>query len=137
MTRPMKIARNTAIGIAALVVFLLAGAILTVRTEWFRNYVKQKIVTATEDGTGGKVEIRSFAFDWTHLRAVVDDFVIHGNEPAGADPFVRAGRVELDLRLFTSVTRLFELAYLGVDKPAVNILVSPDGSTNVPTPKVK
>ena len=137
MSRPMRIARNVAVGLAALIVLLLTATILTVRTDWFRNYVKQKIITATEDGTGGKVDIGSFDFAWTRLRAVVTDFVIHGNEPAGSDPFVRAARVELELRLFTSVTRLFELAYLGVDKPAVNILVFADGHTNVPTPKQK
>jgi translocation and assembly module TamB len=133
----MKIVRNVAIGLAALIVLLLVGTILTVRTDWFRSYVRQKIITATEDGTGGKVEIGSFEFAWTRLRAVVTDFVIHGNEPAGSAPFVRAARVELDLRLFTSLTRPFELAYLGVDKPGLNILVFPDGHTNVPTPKVK
>ena len=132
-----RILRNAAIGLAALIVLLLVGTILTVRTDWFRNFVRQKIITATEDGTGGKVEIGSFEFAWSRLRAVVTDFVIHGNEPAGAAPFVRAARVELDLRLFTSLKRPFELAYLGVDKPQVNILVFPDGRTNVPTPKQK
>jgi translocation and assembly module TamB len=133
----MRIARNVAVGLAALILLVLTATILTVRTDWFRNYVKQKIITATEDGTGGKVDIGSFDFAWTRLRAVVTDFVIHGNEPAGSDPFVRASRVELDLRLFTSVTHPFELAYLGVDKPAVNILVFADGHTNIPTPKQK
>src|SRR5260370_29888460 len=137
MSGRMKIARNIAIGIGALIVLLVVGTILTVRTDWFRSYVRQKIITATEDGVGGKVEIGSFEFAWSHLRAVVNDFVIHGNEPAGSDPFVRAARVELDLRMFTSLKHPFELAYLGVDKPQVNILVFPDGRTNVPTPRVK
>src|SRR5579862_7363856 len=127
MSGRMRTVRNAAIGLVALIVLLLAGTILTVRTDWFRNFVRQKIITATEDGTGGKVEIGSFEFAWTRLRAVVTDFVIHGNEPAGSDPFVRAARVELDLRLFTSIRRPFELAYLGVDKPGVNIIVFPDG----------
>ncbi len=137
MSGRMKTVRNAAIGLVALIVLLLAGTILTVRTDWFRNFVRQKIITATEEGTGGKVEIGSFEFAWSRLRAVVTDFVIHGNEPAGSDPFVRAARVELDLRLLTSLTRLFELACLSVDKPGVNIIVYPDGRTNVPTPKQK
>jgi translocation and assembly module TamB len=137
MSGRTRILRNAAIGLAALIVLLVVGTIITVRTDWFRNFVRQKIITATEDGTGGKVEIGSFEFAWSRLRAVVTDFVIHGNEPAGAAPFVRAARVELDLRLFTSLKRPFELAYLGIAKPEVNILVFPDGRTNVPTPKQK
>jgi len=88
-------------------------------------------------GYGGKVDLGAFSFDWKRLRAVVTDFVIHGDEPAGSAPFVRAARVEMDLRLFTSVTRVFEVAYLGIDRPEANILVFPDGRTNVPTPKQK
>jgi translocation and assembly module TamB len=137
MSGRMRIARNAAIGLAALSVLLLVGTVLTVRTDWFRNYVKQKIITATEEGTGGKVDIGSFEFAWSHLRVVVTDFVIHGDEPAGSDPFVRAARVELDLRLFTSIKSLFELSYLGVDKPEVNVMVFADGRTNVPIPKQK
>ena len=137
MSRRMKILRNGVIGFVSLILLLVAGAVLTVRTHWFRNYVKQKIITATEERIGGRVAIGSFEFAWPKLHTVVTDFVIHGNEPAGSDPFARAGRVELDLRLFTSLKRLFELAYLGVDKLEVNVLVLPDGRTNIPTPKLK
>src|SRR5438046_1517255 len=103
MSRPMRILRNVAIGVAALLILTLAAAFFTVRTEWFRAFVRQKIITATEDGTGGRVDLGSFTFDWRRLRAGLSDFVIHGSEPAGAPPFVRAARVELYLRLFTSL----------------------------------
>ena len=135
MSRRAKFLRNIGIGLTALIVVLVISTGLLVQTDWFRNYVKQKIVTVTEEGTGGKVEIGSFAFDWRHLRAVVTDFVIHGNEPAGVDPFVRVRRVQVDLRLFTSLKRPFDISYLGVERPEANIIVFADGRTNVPTPK--
>src|SRR4030095_6797670 len=111
-------------------VVMVNTAVLIVQTDWFRNYVKQKIVTATEEGTGGRVEIGSFAFDWRHLRAVVTDFVIHGNEPAGADPFVRTGRVQVDIRLFTSLKHPLDISYLGVERPEANIIVFAARRTN-------
>src|ERR1019366_9795363 len=101
MSRGVNILRNVGIGLAAFVVLVLLAGILTVRTEWFRNYVREKIITATADGTGGRVEIGSFAFDWTRLSAVVTNFVIHGNEPAGASPYLSASRVEVHARLLT------------------------------------
>jgi translocation and assembly module TamB len=134
MSRRARILRNVAIGLASFVVLGAITVILVVRTDRFREYVKQKVITATEQGTGGRVEMGSFSFDWTHLRVIVTDFVIHGNEPAGAAPFLRAGRVELHLGLFTSLKRLLDVRYLAVDRPAANILVYPDGSTNVPKP---
>jgi translocation and assembly module TamB len=135
MSRSAKILRNIAIGIAVFIVVLVAGTTVVVQTGWFRNYVKQRIITAAEEGTGGQVEIGSFAFEWQRLRAIVTEFVIHGSEPAGSAPFIRAQRVELNLRVLTSLSHMLDLAYLGVDRPEANILVFPDGHTNVPTPK--
>ncbi len=135
MTRPMRLVRNVGIGLAAFVLLVLMTGVLVVRTEWFRDYVREKIITATEEGTGGRVEIGSFSFDWTHLTAVVTDFVIHGNEPAGSPPYVSAHRVELHVRLFTSIHHLLDITYLGVERPQANVFVAADGSTNVPKPK--
>ena len=135
MSRKMRILRNVAVGAAALVVVLGVAGILIVQTDWFRNYVKRQIVESTELGTGGTVEVGGFQFDWKHLRAVVTGFVIHGSEPRGAAPFVRAPRVQLDLRLFTSIHHLWDIAFLGIESPEANIIVFPDGRTNVPAPK--
>jgi translocation and assembly module TamB len=133
----MRILRNIAIGLAAAILLLTIGALVVVRTYWFHNYVKQQVISAAEDGTGGKVEIGSFSLDWSHLRAIVTDLVIHGNEPTGSAPFVRVGRLEVDLRLFTSLQHIYDITYLGIDKPEANIIVFPDGHTNAPTPKPK
>ncbi|HEY1758850.1 MAG TPA: translocation/assembly module TamB domain-containing protein [Bryobacteraceae bacterium] len=123
------------IGLLGLIVIAVVVGIQIVQTDWFRAYVKQKIVTATEDATGGTVDIGSFHFDWKHLRAIVTDFVIHGREPAGAAPLLRVPRVEVDIRLFTSIHHIIDVAYLGVDRPDANIIVLADGSSNVPQPK--
>ncbi|HLG97016.1 MAG TPA: translocation/assembly module TamB domain-containing protein [Bryobacteraceae bacterium] len=135
MTRGWRITRNIAIAVAALVVVAVVAVILTVRTVWFQSYVKEKIISATEDSTGGRVEVGTFQFDWQHLRAVVTGFVIHGTEPAGAAPLFRAPRMELDMRLFTSIHHLLDLSYLGIERPEANIVVLPDGRSNLPTPK--
>ena len=135
MTRPMKILRNTGIGLACFVMLIVLAGVMVVRTDWFRNFVREKIITATAAGTGGRVEIGSFHFDWTNLSAVVTNFVVHGNEPAGAAPYLSAAKVEVHIRLFTSIHHLLDITYLGIERPQANILVAADGSTNVPKPK--
>jgi translocation and assembly module TamB len=137
LSRSLRTLRSVTISIGVLVVLVLTATVATVRTDWFRNYVRDKIINATEDATGGRTEVGSFAFDWTHLRATIADFVIHGKEPAGSDPFLRAARVEVDLRLLSGFQRLWEIAYLGIDRPQANIIVLPDGSSNIPSPRVK
>lgn len=133
MTRTTKIIRNIAIGVAALILFVAIAVVVVVQTDWFRNFVRQEIITQTEDATGGRVEVGSFNFDLWHLRAVVTNFVIHGKEPATAAPFVRIARAEVDLKLFEG--GLYSISYLGVRQPEANIIQFADGTTNIPSPK--
>jgi len=137
MSRRARIFRNIAIGLAACFIVVVAAVLVVSRTQWFRYFVKQKIIAAAEDGTGGRAEIDSFAFDPLRFRAVVTGFVIHGNEPAGAAPYLSARRAEVDVRLLTSIHHVLDVAYLGLDSPRANIMVFADGTTNVPTPKTK
>ncbi len=123
--------------VGALMVVLAIAVLLVVQSSWFENYVKQTIITSAEESTGGKVEIGTFHFYWRHLTAVATDFVIHGTEPAGAAPLLRVARAQLNLRLFTSLHHLWDIAYLGLDRPQANVIVYPDGHTNIPSPRQK
>src|SRR5260370_35429148 len=112
MSRRARILRNIAIGLAAFMIVVIVAAVVGVRTAWFHDYVKQKIITAAEESTGGKVEIGSFSFDWAHLPARVTDFLVHGDEPPGSGPYLRPRRAEVDILVFTSHNRIFNPAYL-------------------------
>jgi translocation and assembly module TamB len=135
--RLRKLLPRIALGLFGLAVVLGIAALIVVQTGWFREYVRQKIITATETGTGGRVEIDSFAFLPSRLEAVVTNFVIHGKEPRGAAPWIRAARVQVNLRLFTSLRRIVDISYLGVERPQANIMVFADGTNNIPEPKEK
>jgi len=135
VTRPARIARNIAIGAVGFIILLAIVALIIIQTAWFRNTVREKIIAATEQATGGRVEVGAFGFDVSHLRATVTNFVIHGKEPANAAPFVRVDRLEVDVRLFTSLKHLVDIAYLGIQRPQVSVLVFPDGTTSIPSPK--
>ena len=51
---------------------------------------------------------------------------------------LRVARVQLNLRLFTSLHHFWDITYLGIDRPQANVIVYPDGHTNIPVaaPKV-
>jgi translocation and assembly module TamB len=123
-------------GLLGLVLVLCVAGIVIVRTQWFRNMVREKIVAAVETGTGGRAELSSFSFDWTHLRAHVRNLVVHGLEPADAAPLFRAELLQVDLKLLSPFRGFVDIAYLLVQKPQANIIVGPDGQTNVPSPKM-
>ncbi|MFL6352443.1 MAG: translocation/assembly module TamB domain-containing protein [Bryobacteraceae bacterium] len=137
MTKRKRIILTIAASLAGLVLVLIIAGILVVRSAWFADFVRDKIIAVTEESTGGKVEIASFQFDWTHLTARIRNFVLHGTEPAGSDPLARVQLLELRLKLFTGLKKAVDLRYLGIQQPQVNVMVFPDGKTNVPEPKVK
>ena len=136
MSRAKRIALWVGGGLAALIVVVFLAGIAIVRTEWFRNTVREKIVAAVETGTGGRAEIGSFTFDWTHLRVQIRNFVVHGLEPADAAPLVRADLLQVDLKLLSPFRGFVGIGYLLVERPRANVTVYPDGHTNVPSPKV-
>jgi translocation and assembly module TamB len=135
MSRTGRLVRNVAIGVAGTIVIVLIAAVIVIQTGWFRGFVRERIISAVEESTGGKAEVGSFDFDLSRMRATLTGFVIHGREPAGAPPFVRIRRIVVDLRLLGG--KPVGISYLGVEQPEANIVVLADGNTNVPTPKQK
>ena len=124
-------------GLAALVLVLALSAVLVLRSGWFREKVRQRIVTEVEKATGGRAEIGAFQFDWRHMRAEVDGFVLHGTEPADAPPLLRADAVVVGIKVVSVLKRSIDLQYLDVRHPQVYAILYPDGHTNLPAPKVR
>src|SRR5690242_9476907 len=91
--------RRILLALAGLAVIVAALAFFTLRSQWFYDKVRQRIVSTVETATGGRVEIGSFQFDWRQLRAEVKSFVIHGTEPADKPPLLRAGSVVVGLKI--------------------------------------
>jgi translocation and assembly module TamB len=136
MSRTKRVLLWTGGGLLGLILVLFVAGIAIVRTDWFRSMVREKIVAAVESGTGGRAELGSFTFDWTHLRAQIHNFVLHGLEPADAAPLFRADLLQVDLKLLSPFRGFVDIAYLLVQKPQANLIVGADGHTNVPSPKV-
>ncbi|HWY49042.1 MAG TPA: translocation/assembly module TamB domain-containing protein [Bryobacteraceae bacterium] len=136
MSKPVKIAFFGILGLAGLVLAIVVAGFITVQSDWFKNKVREQIVAVAENTTGGRVEIGKFNYDWRSLTAEVAPFIIHGREPASAPPFVRADKIRIGLKIISALKKQVDIASLIVEKPQIYVTVAPDGSTNVPTPKV-
>ena len=123
-------------GVTALAILLLVGAVAVVRSGWFREKVRLRIITEVERATGGRVEVGGFRFAWERLEAEVDSFVLHGKEPAGEPPLFRARTVRVGLRVVSILDRDIDIESLVVIEPRVRIVVYEDGSHNLPKPAV-
>lgn len=135
MRRLVRIALWAFAGLAGLLILAFVAAVITVRTEWFRDKVHDRIVYEIEKATGARVELGAFAFHWRTLTAEVRNLVLHGKEAANEAPLFRADRAQATLRILSVVRTKVDLYSAVVERPQTNIIVYPDGSTNFPTPK--
>jgi translocation and assembly module TamB len=116
-------------GIAGLTV---AVALYTLQTNWFKQRVREKIVSAAERASGGRVELGSFSYDWRTLNAQFNAFVVHGTEPVGARPLFRANSIRVGFRIVSLLKQDVDIKFLKIDRPKINLILHPDGSTNFP-----
>ena len=122
-------------GLLGLIAVLVISVLVIVQTAWFANFVRGKLIATLEDSTGGVAEIGSLSIDLHHLTVRINNAVLHGKEPAGQDPLLRIKQLELKVQLFTGIKKPFNIEYLGILQPQVNLMLLPDGTTNVPEPK--
>jgi len=134
MTRARHLIRQCLVAAAILLVVCAVAALLVVRSGWFRELVRYRIVTEVESATGGRVEVGNFSFKWETLTAKISPFVLHGMEPASEAPLLRVESVSIGLRIISMLERKVDLATVAVDQPRFRIVIYPDGSNNLPTP---
>src|SRR5579884_207888 len=131
-----KIVKLFAYCCAAILILALAAALLS-DTAWFKEKVRQRIVAAVEEASGGHVELGGFAYNWHTLTATFQNFVVHGTEPVTAPPLFRAASIKVQLRVLSVLQRKVAVSSILIDKPNIYVLVRSDGSTNIPTPDLR
>ena len=125
-------------GALVLLLLVVAGGLLFyASSQHFANNVRQRVISVLEDATGGRVEIKSLTWNLRHLAVEVDDLTIHGLEGAGELPYAHVDRLYARAKILSLVNAKLGLDFLEVDRPAIHLIIYPDGSTNQPVPKAK
>jgi translocation and assembly module TamB len=121
-------------GIGLLLLAGVVGLAAYLTSDAFRDRVRARVVAELERMTGGKVEIESFTWNLSQLHFEARGLTIHGLEAPGEEPYVRADRVAVRLKIISLVSRQVALRELVIDHLALHLIVNPDGSTNQPRP---
>ena len=135
MTRGRRIAIAGIASAVALTLFAVIAGVLVVRSDWFREKVRQRVIAEAEKASNGRVEIGAFRFDWNTLTAELDHLVIHGTESPGAAPLLEIKRVVIALKIISLLERTFDLARIDVEGPRAHLIVGADGGNNIPPPQ--
>jgi translocation and assembly module TamB len=121
-------------------VFLLACAVglaWYLRSPQFANLVREKVVAAIEDATGGRVELGAFRWKLSRLEFEADNLTIHGLEPPAEPPLVHVAKLVVRAHIISLLGRRVDLTYLGIDSPQIHLIVDKGGKSNLPEPKQK
>jgi translocation and assembly module TamB len=136
MSRRTKLVCWFAGGLIALCLLAAGVGAIIIQSGWFRDEVRERIISEVERNTGGHVEIGSFRFNWHNLTAEFSPFVLHGTEPLGGRPLFRANSIRVGLKIVSMLRRDVDFRSLTVEKPELAIVVHRDGSTNFPWPMI-
>jgi translocation and assembly module TamB len=107
------------------------------RSEWLREKVRARAVEEIEKATGGRAELGRLDFDPGLLSARVERFVLHGTEGPGAEPLVRAERIEVGMKILSFVKPNVDVGRIEIFRPQVHVTVDAEGRTNLPSPAGK
>ena len=122
------------LGLAAISVVLLAAVCLLIalQTTFVHNKIRLAIVSALEKASGGRVELRSFQFDWHTLSAHLDGLTIPGAERPGEPPLLFVRSLSIGFRVDSLFRRAIRITSLDAGQPDVYLIFRPDGSSNLP-----
>jgi translocation and assembly module TamB len=137
MTRKNRVILITALSVCGLVLLLTLSAFYVLRTNWVKNKVREKIVSAIEDVSGAPVELGSFNYDWRTLSAEFKNVALRGTEPQTGPPLFRADSIRVRLRIVSLLKRQVDITSLNVQRPEIYLLIHADGSTNIPAPRLR
>ena len=124
---------------------VMAGlfAILVVALGWFlqspafREMVRDRVVLELEKATGGEVEMQSLTWNVSKLEVEAKGITVRGLEPPTDIPLVHIDRLYARVHIVSFFERNIDLQQLTLEQPVIHVIVKPDGTTNVPKPKVK
>src|SRR6185295_3743102 len=134
VSRRARIWLRIVLALAGLFLIVAITGVLILRSDWFRDSVRRRIITEIETATGGRAEIGSFDFDWSGLTATVRPLVLHGKEGPGEPPLLRVESAQVVLRIISALRRKVDLTAIRIDGLSGRVVVYPDGSTNFPVP---
>ena len=84
MRRALRIGLKLIASLATLLLILSVAVVLVLRSGWFHEKARQRIVEELERATGGRATLGTFVLDWRLFTVRFQDLTLHGTEPASA-----------------------------------------------------
>jgi translocation and assembly module TamB len=119
---------------AALLIVAALGAAVFLRSASFQGMLRQRLVAALEEASGGRVELQEFSFELSRLRIDLRGLTIHGREGAQEPPLFSAELVQVGWKVLSWWGLQADLRSLRIWNPQISVSLDEDGRTNIPSP---
>src|SRR3974390_761201 len=121
-------------GLFAILVFALGWYL---QSPAFQQIGRERVIAELEKATGGTVEMQSLTWSVGKFGGEAKGITIHGLEPGTEVPLAHADRLYARGHIVSFFSADSDLPQLTLENPAIHVIAKPDGTTNVPEPKVK
>ena len=115
---------------------LCAAGIAVLSTPWFHRVVERHVTARLQELTGARVEIGEMRFNPVILQITFHRLVLHGAERPPQAPLFSARTVVVRLNPLSIARRRLLLARLDLNGAEAHLVTQPDGSSNLPGPRV-
>ena len=129
-----KTVRWTAAVIGVLLLVVIVGGVLLLRSTAFHRYLMAKLVQQAGEATGARVELQDLAIHVKTLTADAYGLVIHGTEGPGERPLLQVQHARVGVKIISIFHRKVNLSELIVENPVVSLVVNKEGRSNLPEP---
>lgn len=129
-----KVVGWTAVTIGALLLVVIVGVIVLLKTPAFQHFLISKIEQKADAATGARIEFQNIQFQLRNLSCVIDGVTIHGTEPENQKPLLQIQRVTVGVRIVSILKGKINLSELLIERPVVNLLINKQGESNLPHP---
>ncbi len=124
-----KIAGTVAVAVLA----VMAAFAMVLNSNWLQDRAREEVIAGIEKATGTTVQMQSFHLYWGSQTLEVHGLVLHSSEESGALPLVAVEFLRARFRITSLLGRNLQLSQLEVRRPQINVIVRPDGTTNLPS----
>jgi translocation and assembly module TamB len=122
-----------ALGVAFLLVVVLVGGYVYLRSSSFNQFALRKISQQLDQSTGGRTTVGGMDFSLSTLTANLYDITFRGTEGPGEPPLFHADRLTVGIKIVSALHRQVSLRELLIDHPVVHVQVRQDGKNNLPS----
>jgi len=121
-----------AVAIGALMIIIIVGVAVTLRTSWFHNYAIAKIEQEAHISIGSKVKVQNIDLHLLSLTADLYGITVRGSGNIVAKPLLQVEKLTVGLKIISLVHKEFNLSEVLIVHPVVNVVVNPQGENNLP-----